>query len=228
MGSAQISEVKEKIAKEKGWEPSQQKLIYSGMFHTAATCVGLLLRVRRHNTFGVSLILLEGKILQDANTVESYKIEEKGFIVCMVTKVRLWWQRPVFNLNVEQPKAGPTTTASSSKGPSTPTQAVTATSTPPAAPSQLSSVTAPLPSTPTPASTEAPAATDSHFNDPSSLVIGDEGAAAIANIESMGFDRPQIEAAMRAAFFNPNRAVEYLINVCNSKFIFVRLLKAGY
>ena len=27
-----------------------------------------------------------GKILQDANTVESYKIEEKGFIVCIISK----------------------------------------------------------------------------------------------------------------------------------------------
>lgn len=34
----------------------------------------------------VTLMFL-GKILQDANTVESYSIEEKGFIVCMISKV---------------------------------------------------------------------------------------------------------------------------------------------
>ena len=55
----QIGEVKSKISSEKGWEPSTQKLIYSG------------------------------KILQDDKTVESYKIEEKGFIVCMTSKVCL-------------------------------------------------------------------------------------------------------------------------------------------
>ena len=53
-----IGAVKEKINSEKGWASSTQKLIYSG------------------------------KILQDDNTIESYKIEEKGFIVCMVSKVR--------------------------------------------------------------------------------------------------------------------------------------------
>jgi UV excision repair protein RAD23 len=55
--SETVGQVKEKISKEKGWEVSQQKHIYSG------------------------------KILQDANTVESYNIEEKGFIVCMIAKV---------------------------------------------------------------------------------------------------------------------------------------------
>ncbi|KAJ3474609.1 hypothetical protein NLG97_g9763 [Lecanicillium saksenae] len=54
-----FSAVKEKISGEKGWDPKHQKLIYSG------------------------------KILKDEETVGSYNIEEKGFVVCMVNKVRL-------------------------------------------------------------------------------------------------------------------------------------------
>ncbi|KAG9515131.1 hypothetical protein KCU79_g23673, partial [Aureobasidium melanogenum] len=62
--SETIGEVKSKIASEKGWEPSTQKLIYSG------------------------------KILQDDKTVESYKIEEKGFIVCMTSKPKAAPSKP--------------------------------------------------------------------------------------------------------------------------------------
>merc|ERR1712093_594101 len=118
-----ISDVKEKIAKEKGWETSNQKLIYSG------------------------------KILQDAHTVESYNIEEKGFIVCMVSK----------------PKAAPASAASSSKAPpSTPAPPVAAsTPAPPQAPAQSTSSTPAIPATPSPAgSGAAPAAFRQHQAEP--------------------------------------------------------------
>ncbi|CAF9904960.1 hypothetical protein IMSHALPRED_000223 [Imshaugia aleurites] len=164
---AQIGQVKEKISNDKGWEASQQKLIYSG------------------------------KILQDANTVESYNIEEKGFIVCMISK----------------PKSAPAASSSTSKAPSTPAPATAQTSTTPAAPAPATSnTTLNAPSTPSPAPAAAVAAEGASFNDPSALTLGAQGDEAIANMESMGFPRAEIDRAMRAAFFNPDRAVEYLLN----------------
>jgi UV excision repair protein RAD23 len=151
-----IGSVKAKIASEKGWEPSTQKLIYSG------------------------------KILQDDNTIESYKIEEKGFIVCMTSKPK----------PAPKPAAPPATPAQSSSTPA-----------PPAAPaSQPSSNQAQPPATPSPAPAAAP-----NYNDPNSLAMGEQRSAAVANMESMGFARSDIDRAMRAAFFNPDRAVEYLL-----------------
>lgn len=40
---------------------------------------------------------------------------------------------------------------------------------------------------------------------------GSERKAAIQNMLEMGYERPQIEQALRAAFNNPHRAVEYLL-----------------
>ncbi|KAI4289947.1 MAG: hypothetical protein L6R35_000794, partial [Caloplaca aegaea] len=71
--------------------------------------------------------------------------------------------------------------------------------------------------TPSPAPTRstAPTSTDAgNFNDPSALTLGPQREAAIQNMESMGFPRAEIDRAMRAAYFNPDRAVEYLLNVC--------------
>ena len=45
------------------------------------------------------------------------------------------------------------------------------------------------------------------------MAMGAERAGVVANMEAMGFERSQIEAALRAAFFNPDRAVEYLLHV---------------
>jgi UV excision repair protein RAD23 len=49
--------------------------------------------------------------------------------------------------------------------------------------------------------------------DENALTIGNQRQEAIANMEAMGFERAMIDAAMRAAFYNPDRAVEYLLNV---------------
>ncbi len=49
------------------------------------------------------------------------------------------------------------------------------------------------------------------------MALGAERAGVVANMEAMGFERSQIEAALRAAFFNPDRAVEYLLTVSLAK-----------
>ncbi|KAK5076520.1 UV excision repair protein rad23 [Lithohypha guttulata] len=157
-----VLQVKEKIATEKGWEASSQKLIYSG------------------------------KILTDTNTVESYKIEEKGFIVCMISK----------------PKAAP---AAKPAPPATP-QAAASTPAQPATPQQQS--TAPVtnnpPATPSPA--QVPASGGTGLGGESVMLVGNRGESAISEMEAMGFARADAEAALRAAYYNPDRAIEYLLN----------------
>jgi len=108
---------------------------------------------------------------------------------------------------VSKPKAA---AASSSKAaPSTPAPAAAQTPAAPAAPAP-SSNTQNAPATPSPAPAQA---SGERFNDPSALTMGGEREAAIANMESMGFARADIDRAMRAAYFNPDRAVEYLLTV---------------
>lgn len=166
-----ISAVKERIATEKGWEASTQKLIYSG------------------------------KILQDANTVESYKIEEKGFIVCMTSKPKAPTSAPA--------SASATNTSSASTSATTPVVA-TASSQPISSRSDNANTTIPSTTGNIPRSNAS-----SHIINPlspSGLSMGTERAAQIAELESMGFEPSQIDAAMRAAFYNSERAVEYLLN----------------
>ncbi|KAI9864507.1 MAG: hypothetical protein M1813_002996 [Trichoglossum hirsutum] len=157
--SETILSIKEKIAKDQGWDASQQKLIYSG------------------------------KILQDQNTVESYNIEERGFI----------------------PKATSQSSSSTpARAPSTPAPPPVQTPSVPTAPVPAPrSTAANLPDTPSPAG--AATASGANFSDPSALTMGAQREAAISNMESMGFARADIDRAMRAAFFNPDRAVEYLL-----------------
>lgn len=102
-----------------------------------------------------------------------------------------------------------------SKAPSTPAPAP-APQTPSApAPAASGSNTSNAPATPSPApATVAPVSdTPRQTGDPS-MLLGAQRQEAITNMESMGFERAQCERAMRAAFYNADRAVEYLLNVC--------------
>jgi len=163
-----VAQLKEKIFKhkseEKEWDPSLQKLIYSG------------------------------KILTDDKTVEFYKVEEKGFIVCMLSKPKV---------------AAAASASTSAKPPSTPAKPATTPAAPatPAPAAPASAPSAPAPAIPTPAAADILAS----FGDPSTLAMGDQREAAVANMLEMGFPRDEINRAMRAAFNNPDRAVEYLM-----------------
>lgn len=154
-----ISDVKQRIADEKGWDASTQKLIYSG------------------------------KILQDANTVESYKIEEKGFIVCMTAK----------------PKVTPAASTSASAGKAQVTSSIPLV-VKPHTPSSTGDTTSGSISTSSSSASNAAGLTSTGIS------MGAERAAQISELESMGFERSQVDAAMRAAFYNSERAVEYLLN----------------
>ncbi|OAA33178.1 UV excision repair protein Rad23 [Moelleriella libera RCEF 2490] len=138
------------------------------------------------------------KILKDDDTVSDYHIEEKGFVVCMVNKPK---EKPI-----------PAAESSSAAAPATPAQSSSRNPAAPTAPAQTASAhPSVVPATPTPQrSGEAEAAAGGQGS--TGLAMGAERAEAIANMEAMGFERSQIEAAMRAAFNNPDRAVEYLLN----------------
>jgi UV excision repair protein RAD23 len=64
---------------------------------------------------------------------------------------------------------------------------------------------------PAPAPAAAPQAAEVPVSSPG-LVVGAELEKAIEELQAMGFPRDQCVAALRAAFNNPDRAVEYLLN----------------
>jgi len=64
---------------------------------------------------------------------------------------------------------------------------------------------------PAPAPAAVPQAAEVPVSSPG-LVVGAELEKAIEELQAMGFPRDQCVAALRAAFNNPDRAVEYLLN----------------
>lgn len=113
----------------------------------------------------------------------------------MVTKPK---KAPVKKEAAPAAETAPAEVASSTPVPATPSGQSAAPATP-AAPTRSTE----------PASAEPPATPS--FNDPSAFAVGNARETAINSMLEMGYPRDQVEAAMRAAFNNPDRAVDYLL-----------------
>ncbi|NWX46813.1 RD23B protein, partial [Steatornis caripensis] len=174
-------------------------------------------------------LIYAGKILNDDTALKEYEIDEKNFVVVMVTK-------PKAAAGITQ-QSNATTAIGSTTAAATPvTEPITAaTSVPaPAPPStapgavacECAPVSAPKEENPTVKPPEVPAAvspslTDSTTGDTSrsnlfedaisALVTGQSYENMVTEIMSMGYEREQVIAALRASFNNPDRAVEYLL-----------------
>ncbi|KAM0726862.1 UV excision repair protein RAD23-like protein B [Formica fusca] len=162
--SQTVKDLKEKIETQKGFPAEHQKLIYAG------------------------------KILADEQPLTEYNIDEKKFIVVMVTK----------------PKAGATPKTSEEQRAKSTDSKEESTSSATTQPSSNPSVQETLraasnvqeqPAVPTPAAGQAESA----------LLMGEDYNTMVNNIMDMGYEREQVVQALRASFNNPDRAVEYLL-----------------
>ncbi|XP_047047233.1 probable ubiquitin receptor RAD23 isoform X1 [Lolium rigidum] len=159
------------------------------------------------------MLVHQGKVLKDETTLEENKVLENNFLVIML----------------RQNKGSSSAAPAKSKEPSNqapPTQTVPATpaSQAPVTPAPQA-VTAPAPisvpvSAPGPAATASPAPAvavsteaEPYGQAASNLVAGSNLEATIQSILEMGggtWDRDTVLRALRAAFNNPERAIEYL------------------
>nr|XP_056704809.1 UV excision repair protein RAD23 homolog B isoform X1 [Euleptes europaea] len=185
-------------------------------------------------------LIYAGKILNDDIALKEYKIDEKNFVVVMVTKPKAASAVPAPSPATTQQSSTATTTVSSSTiTASAPTPApipapasgpvsapAPAAPTPAAVACEPAPVSAPVEEKPaekpleTPADT-SPLPTDSSAGDTSrsnlfedatsALVTGQSYENMVTEIMSMGYEREQVIAALRASFNNPDRAVEYLL-----------------
>ncbi|CAK9797949.1 UV excision repair protein RAD23 homolog B [Anthophora quadrimaculata] len=170
--SQTVRDLKQKIETQKGFPAKYQKLIYAG------------------------------KILIDDHPLTKYNIDEKKFIVVMITKLKTGNGHTTTEEDHASAdnKEESSTTSSAAQPSSNPT--VQSASNPASTVQEQSAA-----STTTTTTTTACAGGQAE----SALLMGEDYNTMVNNIMDMGYEREQVEQALRASFNNPDRAVEYLL-----------------
>ncbi|KAL3674158.1 hypothetical protein V7S43_000119 [Phytophthora oleae] len=150
-------------------------------------------------------LIHSGKVLKDDSTLAEYNVKENDFLVVMVTK-------PKAAKPSATPAAAPASTPAVAAAASSPAAAVAPASASPNTSSASSSSSATAPAVSTPSAAPATTAASSSSGDGSGLVAGEQMSATVQQLVDMGFPEDQVRSALRAAFNNPERAVEYLMN----------------
>ncbi|GLT34467.1 hypothetical protein SLA2020_089780 [Shorea laevis] len=147
------------------------------------------------------MLIHQGKVLADNTTLEENKVAENNFIVIMLSKNK--------SSSGSSSTASIAPTAKAPQASSSPAALAPASSAPVATPAPAASVAVSASVTSTSAGSEA----DVYGQAASNLVAGSNLEGAIQQILDMGggtWDRDTVVRALRAAYNNPERAVEYL------------------
>ncbi|XP_052584488.1 UV excision repair protein RAD23 homolog A isoform X1 [Peromyscus californicus insignis] len=152
-------------------------------------------------------LIYAGKILSDDVPIKEYHIDEKNFVVVMVTKAKAGQGTPA------PPEVSPTAAPESST-PFPPAPASGMSHPPPTSREDKSpSEDSATPTSPESISGSVPSSGSSGREEDaaSTLVTGSEYETMLTEIMSMGYERERVVAALRASYNNPHRAVEYLL-----------------
>uniref|UniRef100_A0A2L2XWL1 UV excision repair protein RAD23 n=1 Tax=Parasteatoda tepidariorum TaxID=114398 RepID=A0A2L2XWL1_PARTP len=160
-------------------------------------------------------LIYAGKILSDDTKIGEYDIDEKKFVVIMVTK-------PQNSPQEESTSAGATAAVAAAKPASqTPAKAPTPKENPEASaveskPAEAKGEETAEPKESTESSdTSLPSVNVEALNisaAESALLLGADYERTVSQIMEMGYERDDVERALRASFNNPDRAVEYLLS----------------
>lgn len=141
-------------------------------------------------------LIFSGKVLQDGKTLTESGLKDGDQVIMMISKKKSTVTKVTEPQSTATPATTETTTNTESTDATAPVTTESATTT-----------------TATTTTTNEPATTEGSNENASStgFVVGTQRNETIERIMEMGYEREQAERALRAAFNNPDRAVEYLL-----------------